>query len=49
MLGGVLAAFAAVAASWQIGPPLPVPRSEVAGTASRGEIVIVGGFLFVFS
>jgi N-acetylneuraminic acid mutarotase len=41
----VLAEFLAAAATWQTGPPLPVPRSEVAGAAVRGEIVIVGGFL----
>jgi N-acetylneuraminic acid mutarotase len=40
MIGGLLAA----AAMWQSGPPLPVPRTEVAGAAVRGEIYIVGGY-----
>jgi N-acetylneuraminic acid mutarotase len=41
----MLAELLAAAATWQTGPPIPVPRSEVAGAAVRGEIVIVGGFL----
>jgi non-specific serine/threonine protein kinase len=40
MIGGLLAA----AAMWQSGPPLPVPRTEVAGAAVRGEIYVVGGY-----
>ena len=32
-------------ASWQAAAPLPVPRSEVAATVVRGEIVVAGGFL----
>src|SRR6266540_7052085 len=45
MLAGWLVVVAAAAATWQSDPPVPVPRSEVAGIAARGEIVIVGGFL----
>ena len=32
-------------AGWQPGPPLPVARSEVAGTAFAGGVAVVGGFL----
>src|ERR671931_1321589 len=35
----------AAVAAWQTGPPLPVPRSEVASAAVKGEIVVAGGFL----
>jgi non-specific serine/threonine protein kinase len=35
----------AAVAAWQTGPPLPVPRSEVAAAAVKGEIVVAGGFL----
>jgi N-acetylneuraminic acid mutarotase len=40
MIGALLAA----AAVWQGGPPLPLPRTEVAGAAVRGEIYVVGGY-----
>jgi N-acetylneuraminic acid mutarotase len=40
MVGELLAAVAA----WQSGPPLPVPRTEVAGAAVRSEIYILGGY-----
>ena len=33
-----------VAAGWTSGAPLPEPRTEVAGAALNGEIVVVGGF-----
>jgi N-acetylneuraminic acid mutarotase len=45
MLAEVLAAVGVVAGAWQTGPPLPVPRTEVAGAAVRGEIFVVGGYL----
>jgi len=41
MIGELLAAVA----TWQSGPALPLPRSEVAGTAWRGRVVVAGGFL----
>jgi N-acetylneuraminic acid mutarotase len=40
MIGELLAAVA----TWQSGPALPVPRTEVAGAAVRNEIYIVGGY-----
>ena len=30
---------------WQSDPPLPVPRSEVAGAQWRGYVAVAGGFL----
>ena len=45
MLAEVLAAAGVVASAWQTGPPLPVPRTEVAGAAVHGEIFVVGGYL----
>src|SRR5882724_9775819 len=36
---------AGVVGGWQSEPPLPVPRTEVAGAVVRGEIFIVGGYL----
>jgi N-acetylneuraminic acid mutarotase len=41
----MIAELLAVVAAWQTGPPLPVPRSEVAAAAVKGEVVLVGGFL----
>ena len=44
-----VAAFAVVSllagGAWQSGPPLPLPRSEVAGALVSGRIVVVGGFV----
>jgi N-acetylneuraminic acid mutarotase len=40
----MIAELLALVAAWQTGPPLPVPRTEVAGAAVRGEIYIVGGY-----
>jgi len=45
MLAELFAAAGVVAGSWQIDPPLPVARSEVAGAAWRGDVVVAGGFL----
>jgi non-specific serine/threonine protein kinase len=39
------AALLAAAPTWSSGPPLEVPRTEVAAAALRGEIVVAGGFL----
>jgi N-acetylneuraminic acid mutarotase len=39
------AACAAVAGGWESGPPLPVPRTEVAAAVAGSEIVVVGGYL----
>ena len=43
----VLAIVSALAAgdAWQIGPPMPLPRSEVAGAVVSGRVVVIGGFL----
>src|SRR6266542_3145315 len=41
----MLAELIAAAAMWQADPPLPVPRSEVAGVSWRGYVVLAGGFL----
>jgi Kelch motif len=43
MLAGLLAAAVGIAGSWQSGAPLPTKRTEVAGAALRGEVVVVGG------
>lgn len=40
----MIAELLAAAASWQSGPQLPLPRTEVAGAAVRGDIYIVGGY-----
>ena len=40
----VSAAAAAPQARWQLGKPLPEPRSEVAAAVYQGRIVLVGGF-----
>jgi non-specific serine/threonine protein kinase len=40
-----LAATALVAPSWQQGPPLPTPRTEVAAAVAGSEIVVAGGYL----
>jgi N-acetylneuraminic acid mutarotase len=45
MLAELVAAAGLVAGGWQAGPPLPLPRTEVAGAVVRGEIYIVGGYL----
>lgn len=45
MIAELLAAAGVAAASWQVDPPLPVPRSEVAGAGWRGLVVIAGGFV----
>ena len=45
MLAEVLAAAGVLAGTWQAGPPLPVPRTEVAGAVVRGEIYVAGGYL----
>jgi non-specific serine/threonine protein kinase len=39
------AASAAVTGGWQAGPPLPVPRTEVAAAVAGTEIVVAGGYL----
>jgi N-acetylneuraminic acid mutarotase len=41
----MLAELLLVAASWQSGPALPLARSEVAGTAWQGRVVLAGGYL----
>lgn len=41
----MIAELLAAVASWQSGPAVPLPRSEVAGAAWRGYVVIAGGFL----
>jgi N-acetylneuraminic acid mutarotase len=41
----MIAELLAVAAAWQSGPAVPVARSEVAGTAWRGYVVVAGGYL----
>jgi len=40
----MIAELLAVAATWQSAPALPVPRTEVAGAAVRGEIYVAGGY-----
>ena len=45
MLAELVTAAGVIAGTWQSGPPLPVPRTEVAGAVVRGEIFIVGGYL----
>jgi N-acetylneuraminic acid mutarotase len=45
MFAELVGAAAVLVGTWQTGPPLPVPRTEVAGAAVRGEIYIVGGYL----
>lgn len=45
MLAELVAAAGVVAGAWQTGPPLPLPRTEVAGAAVRGEVYVVGGYL----
>jgi N-acetylneuraminic acid mutarotase len=45
MLAQLVAAAAVLTGAWQGGPPLPLPRTEVAGAAVRGEIYVVGGYL----
>jgi N-acetylneuraminic acid mutarotase len=45
MLAELLTAAGMLAGSWSSGPSLPVPRTEVAGAAVRGEIYVVGGYL----
>ena len=45
MLAELLAAAGLAAGGWQSAPPLPVPRTEVAGAAVRGQIYVVGGYL----
>ena len=41
----MITALLAAVALWQTDPPLPVPRSEVAGANWRGYAVVAGGFL----
>jgi N-acetylneuraminic acid mutarotase len=38
------AASLGVAQGWQSGPPLPVPRTEVAAAVAGSEIVVAGGY-----
>jgi hypothetical protein len=38
-------ALAAAAGGWQTGPPLPVPRTEVAAAVDGNRIVVAGGYL----
>src|SRR5436190_210040 len=45
MLAEVVAAAGVVAGTWQSEPPLPLPRTEVAGAVVRGEVYVVGGYL----
>ena len=45
MIAELLGAAAALAGTWQTGPPLPLPRTEVTGAVVRGEIFIAGGYL----
>jgi N-acetylneuraminic acid mutarotase len=45
MLAELVAAAGVIAGTWQSGPPLPVPRTEVASAAVRGEIFVVGGYI----
>jgi N-acetylneuraminic acid mutarotase len=45
MLAELVGAAAALVGSWETGPRLPLPRTEVAGAVVRGEIYIVGGYL----
>src|SRR6266545_5270784 len=45
MLAELLSAAGVVVGTWQTGPPLPLPRTEVAGAAVRGEVYVVGGYL----
>jgi N-acetylneuraminic acid mutarotase len=45
MLAELVAAAGVVAGTWQTGPPLPLPRTEVTGAAVRGEVYVVGGYL----
>ena len=45
MIAELLASAGVLAARWQSDPPLPVARSEVAGTAWRGSVVVAGGYL----
>jgi N-acetylneuraminic acid mutarotase len=40
-----VAALTVGAAGWQTHAPMPLPRSEVAATVLRGEIVVAGGYL----
>jgi N-acetylneuraminic acid mutarotase len=40
-----LVSLLAAGATWQSGPPLPLPRSEVAGALVSGRIAVVGGLL----
>jgi N-acetylneuraminic acid mutarotase len=45
MLAELVAAAGIVSGAWQSEPPLPVPRTEVAGAVVRGEVYVVGGYL----
>src|SRR5439155_23356801 len=38
-------ALAAAAGGWQTGPPLPVPRTEVAAAVDGDRSVVAGGYL----
>jgi hypothetical protein len=40
-----VALAAAVALAWQAGPPVPVPRTEVAAAVAGKEIAVAGGYL----
>jgi Galactose oxidase, central domain len=41
----VIAEILFAATMWQSDPPMPVPRSEVAGARWRGYVAVAGGFL----
>lgn len=45
MVAELLAAAGVVVGTWQTGPPLPLPRTEVAGAAVRSDVYVVGGYL----
>ena len=40
-----IAAAATLAPTWTAGPPLPVPRTEVAAAVSEREVVVAGGYV----
>jgi serine/threonine-protein kinase PknK len=44
-LVAVVALLAGASAGWKKAPPMPLARSEVAATAYRGGVAVIGGFL----
>jgi non-specific serine/threonine protein kinase len=44
-LAPALAAAVSLAGGWQVEPPLPLARTEVAAAVSGGELAVAGGYL----